>query len=77
MLNSDLKGRILLLGIGEIGSKMATKASTATGWNCLKMGSGESSSDYVHVSDGDVLNPSMRLLRANALDATDCLFKGA
>ena len=69
MLNSDLKGRILLLGIGEIGSKMATMASTATGWNCLKMGSGESSSDYVHVSDGDVLNPSMRLLRANALDA--------
>ena len=43
--------------------------STAPGWNCLKMGSGESSSDYVHVSDGDVLNPSMRLLRANALDA--------
>ena len=69
MLKSDLEGKILLLGIGEIGSKMATKASTTTGWDCIKMGSGQSSLDYVHVSNGEVLNPSMRLLRANALDA--------
>ena len=68
-MRSDLKGRILLIGIGETGSKMATKASAATGWNCVKMGSGQSSFDYVHISDGEVLNPSMRLVRANALDA--------
>ncbi|MDI1495733.1 MAG: cell division protein FtsZ [Cenarchaeum symbiont of Oopsacas minuta] len=70
-MECKLEGKILLIGIGNIGSKMASLASKSTGWNCVQIGTKRFCSDYDHIdiSNYRVLNPSMRLLRASALNS--------
>ena len=69
-MSFELHEPVLVIGIGGVGSKLATEASKSFNSNCLIISNNEKDFDsqsHVHVSTMPVLNPSVQLIRGSAM----------
>ena len=70
-MSFELHEPVLVIGLGGVGSKLATEASKSFDSNCLVISNDEkdfvSQSHTVHVSTKPVLNPSVQLIRGSTM----------
>lgn len=70
-MSFELHEPVLVIGLGGVGSKLATEASKSYNSNCLVISNDEkdfeNQSHSIHVSTKPVLNPSVQLIRGSAM----------
>ena len=69
-MSFELHEPVLVIGLGGVGSRLATEASKSFNSNCLVISNDEKdfdSQNHVHVSTKPVLNPSVQLIRGSAM----------
>ena len=74
-MSLEMKKPILVIGIGGVGSRLATGAGDALGSDCLTIsndaGDFTPNSRSIHVSTDSVINPSVRLIRGETYGMAD------
>ncbi|MDA7952795.1 MAG: cell division protein FtsZ [Nitrosopumilus sp.] len=65
-----IRAPVLLAGIGGAGSRMAASMSEASGIDHVSIGRGDLGGRQARIGTGGVVNPSVRLLRAAAYEAS-------
>ena len=66
---------VLIVGIGKVGSKLATKAKETLGSDCLLLSTNandfKENCDSIKISTKSVVNPSMQLIRGSTYEILD------
>lgn len=74
-MSLEMKNPILVIGIGGVGSRLATDAGDTLGSDCLTISNNVKdfapNSRSIHVSTDFVINPSVRLIRGETYSVAD------
>ena len=69
-MSFQVKEPVLVIGLGGVGSKLATQAKETLNSDCLVISNDSkdcsSNSDSIHISTDSIINPSVQLIRGSA-----------
>ena len=73
-MSFQVKEPVLVIGLGGVGSKLATQAKDSLNSDCLLISNDAkdlASSNSIHISTDSVVNPSVQLIRGSAYKASE------
>jgi cell division protein FtsZ len=73
-MSFQVKEPVLVIGLGGVGSKLATQAKDSLNSDCLLISNDAkdlASNDSIHISTDSVVNPSVQLIRGSAYKASE------